>query len=157
MRRAEREITDIVEILDIIERCEVCRVAFFDDEYPYLIPLSFGYRHHSHDNRLELYFHSAGTGKKLELLERNNQVAFEMDILEETKLSSTACKSGMVYESVCGTGVISVVASEHKREALTAIMRHYQPEGHLVFEETTIENTLVLKLAVHSITAKRSS
>jgi len=156
MRRAEREITDYADILSLIERCEVCRVALFDDEFPYIIPLSFGYRYLSQDDTLELYFHSAQTGKKRELLERNNQVAFEMDILREVLLNNTACSSSMAYESICGTGILSIVAADEKLAALTAIMSHYQPVGKHCFGEASINNTLVLKLTVRSITAKHA-
>ena len=156
MRKADREITDTSAILDLMNKCEVCRIAFFDDEFPYLIPLNFGFIHHSQENKLELFFHTALEGKKLELLDSNNRVAFEMDVANELRLSSPSCNSGMKFESICGTGLMSVVAQENKLAALTAIMRHYQPEGRLDFNETIVEKTLVLKLAVHSITAKHS-
>jgi nitroimidazol reductase NimA-like FMN-containing flavoprotein (pyridoxamine 5'-phosphate oxidase superfamily) len=66
MRRKDREVTDMNEIIEIIKKCDVCRLAFFDKEYPYIVPLNFGY---SYDGaKLELYFHGANAGKKLELL-----------------------------------------------------------------------------------------
>ncbi|MDF2587373.1 MAG: pyridoxamine 5-phosphate oxidase family protein, partial [Anaerocolumna sp.] len=42
MRRTDREITDLNQIVDIMKRCDVCRLAFFDKEYPYIVPLNFG-------------------------------------------------------------------------------------------------------------------
>ena len=30
------------EIIDIIKKCDVCRIALNDDEYPYVVPLNFG-------------------------------------------------------------------------------------------------------------------
>lgn len=42
MRRKDREITDFNEIIDIIKKCDVCRIALNDDEYPYVVPLNFG-------------------------------------------------------------------------------------------------------------------
>ena len=156
MRRADKEITDTSAILDLMNKCEVCRIAFFDNEFPYLIPLNFGFIHHIQENKLELFFHTAPEGKKLELLGNNNRVAFEMDVINELWLSDISCNSGVKYESICGTGLMSIVADEDKLAALTAIMRHYQPEGPLDFNEKIMEKTLVLKLTVHSITAKHS-
>ena len=42
MRRHDREITDKNEILEIMDRCDVCRLAFNDGDYPYILPLNFG-------------------------------------------------------------------------------------------------------------------
>ena len=41
MRRKDREITDKQAIYDIIKKCDVCRVAFFDETFPYIIPLRY--------------------------------------------------------------------------------------------------------------------
>lgn len=42
MRRKDREITDFNEIMNIINKCDVCRLALFDEDYPYIVPLNFG-------------------------------------------------------------------------------------------------------------------
>ena len=42
MRRKDREITDFDEIMKIIDKCDTCRLALFDDEFPYIVPLNFG-------------------------------------------------------------------------------------------------------------------
>ena len=65
MRRSEREVTDIAEIERILNEAQVCRIALVDGEFPYLIPLCFGYTLES--GELALYFHSALQGKKPEI------------------------------------------------------------------------------------------
>ena len=42
MRRKDREIINKEQIWRIMQRCGVCRVAFHDAEYPYIVPLNFG-------------------------------------------------------------------------------------------------------------------
>lgn len=42
MRRKDREITDFNEIMKIIDKCDTCRLALIDEEYPYIVPLNFG-------------------------------------------------------------------------------------------------------------------
>ena len=74
MRRKDKEITDKAEIESIIGSSMVCRLAMTDKNRPYIVPLCFGYK----DNTL--YFHSAGQGKKLDILKKNNLVCFEFDI-----------------------------------------------------------------------------
>ena len=57
MRRKDREITDYNAILEIMKKCDVCRIAFFNEKYPYIIPLNFGVL--LRDNNFKLYFHGA--------------------------------------------------------------------------------------------------
>lgn len=68
MRRKDREITDFNEIMNIINKCDVCRLALFDEDYPYIVPLNFGVD--KEDDQLYLYFHCANQGKKLDLLNK---------------------------------------------------------------------------------------
>ena len=42
MRRKDREITDFNEIIEIIKKCDVCRIALNDEDFPYIVPLNFG-------------------------------------------------------------------------------------------------------------------
>ena len=76
MRRKDREITAFDEIMKIIAKCDTCRVAMFDETFPYIIPLNFGTD--LEDNQLYLYFHGAKIGKKIDLMKQNKNVSFEM-------------------------------------------------------------------------------
>ena len=69
MRRKDREITDFDEMMKIIAKCDTCRLALFDDEFPYIIPLNFGTD--VEEGQLYLYFHSAKVGTKLDLIRKN--------------------------------------------------------------------------------------
>ena len=77
MRRKDREITDFNEIIEIIKKCDVCRIAMNDGDFPYMVPLNFGLD--IQDGQAYLYFHAALEGKKLDLLKKDNRVTFEMD------------------------------------------------------------------------------
>ena len=89
MRRKDKKITDRAEIESIILKSSVCRLALADQLQPYIVPLCFGYR----DNTL--YFHSALSGKKIEIIKKNNRVCFEFDIDCEAITSDKACDWGM--------------------------------------------------------------
>ena len=71
MRRKDREITDFDEMMKIIAKCDTCRLAMFDDEFPYIIPLNFGTD--IENGQLYLYFHSSKEGTKLDLIRKNNK------------------------------------------------------------------------------------
>lgn len=152
MRRKDREIIDFDEMMEIVKKCDTCRLALNDGEYPYIVPLNFG--HEVKDGKLTLYFHCANEGKKLDLIGKNNKVTFEMDcdhnfILYEERMSCT-----MGYESVIGHGTIEFVAEEDKFEALKILMRHYHAED-FVFNTKPIPVTTVFKLEVEDMTGKR--
>ena len=110
MRRHDREITDKNEILEIMNRCDVCRLAFNDGDYPYILPLNFGLE--EKDGHIILYFHSALEGYKSELIKRDNRVSFEMDCKHELKYDDEKGYCTMAYESVIGRGRIEVLPDE---------------------------------------------
>ncbi|MCD8038792.1 MAG: pyridoxamine 5'-phosphate oxidase family protein [Lachnospiraceae bacterium] len=152
MRRSDREITDFDEITEIIRKCDVCRIALNDEDYPYILPLNFGME--VQDGKIVLYFHGANEGRKYELMEKNNKVSFEMDcghrlIMNDEKMSCT-----MAYESVIGQGTIEKVPDEDKYDALVILMRQYHQED-FPFNRDVMPKTTVLKLTVSACTAKR--
>jgi nitroimidazol reductase NimA-like FMN-containing flavoprotein (pyridoxamine 5'-phosphate oxidase superfamily) len=153
MRRSDREIKDFDAILAVISKCAVCRVAFFDAGYPYIVPLNFGFE--TQGDELTLYFHCAKAGKKLDLLRLNNKVAFELDRPEGFVDGDKACYSTMEFESVCGTGTIETADEDEKLHGLTLIMRQYSDKQEIVFDEKVLKAVLVLKLTVDRVTGKR--
>lgn len=152
MRRKDREITDFQEIIDIIKKCDTCRIALNDEDFPYIIPLNFGVD--VQGEQVFFYFHAAMEGKKLDLIAKDNRAAFEMDcnhnfILYEERMSCT-----MGYESVMGHGVIETVLDDEKHEALKIIMRQYHAED-FKFNTDMMKVTTVLKMTVLDMTGKR--
>lgn len=153
MRRKDREITNIEDIITIIKKCDVCRLAFFDKEYPYIIPLNFGMSYEK--EILFLYFHGANVGKKLDLIKSNNKVAFEMDCSHKLIKGNEACNYTMEYESVCGTGIIEFLPLEEKIKGLTFLMKQYTDMDNFYFKEKVVEVTEVYRLRVTNISGKK--
>lgn len=152
MRRKDREIVDFNEIINIMNKCDACRLALFDGEYPYIVPLNFGID--IEDKQLYLYFHSANQGKKLDLIRQNNKATFEMDcehniILYEERMSCT-----MGYASVIGCGHIEFVDDNDKLNALKIIMKHYHSED-FKFNTNLMKATTVFRLKVVDMIGKR--
>ena len=111
MRRKDREVLGDENIAKIIEQCTTCHVAMVDDAdagMPYVIPMSFGYS--LKDRALELYFHCAHVGKKLDCIRKNPNVAFSMCVENRIEIHEDAyCKSGRFYASVVGQGKAEIV------------------------------------------------
>lgn len=152
MRRKDREITDFDEIMKIIDKCDTCRLALFDDEFPYIVPLNFG--KDIQDGQLYLYFHCAHEGKKLDLMKKNNRVTFEMDCDHQIILYNERMSCTMRYESVIGHGIIEFIEDENKYEALKILMNHYHSKD-FVFNTKIMDITTVFRLKVLDMTGKR--
>lgn len=152
MRRKDREITDFDEIVAIMRKCDVCRLALNDGDFPYIVPLNFGLE--VRGDRVFLYFHAAREGKKLDLIARDNRASFEMDcdhnfILYEERMSCT-----MGYASVIGHGTIELLPEEEKYAALKILMGQYHAED-FQFNTDMINVTTVMRMTVLDMAGKR--
>ncbi|MGB4587618.1 MAG: pyridoxamine 5'-phosphate oxidase family protein [Clostridiaceae bacterium] len=152
MRRKDREITEINEIIEIMKKCDSCSVAFHDEVFPYIIPMSFGFE--QKNGEISLYFHSALDGKKLDLIRRNGHAAFEMSCSHKLITGDSACSFTMEYESVCGNGHMEILDREHKINALSLLMRQYVDEQSFKFEESILDRVVVMKLNVNELHGK---
>ena len=156
MRRKEREIADINEIEKIILQCRTCHVAMLSDGTPYVVPLSFGYKI-LYGNMLELYFHSALEGKKLDLLKKNNKVCFEMTYEGDLIHAEIPCKSGLYYASVIGYGeVVFIDDVDEKCEALSLLFQH-QFRKEVIFTAAETENVCVFKIVSFDFKGKSNA
>lgn len=152
MRRKDREITDFNEIMKIIDKCDTCRLALIDEEYPYIVPLNFGVD--VVDGQVYFYFHSANQGKKLDLMRKNPKATFEMDCEHRIILYKERMSCTMGYASVIGHGTIEFVDDENKFNALKILMRHYHSEA-FQFNTDLMKATTVFCLKVQDMVGKR--
>ncbi len=148
--------TDFDEIVAVMKKCRVCRLALFDDEYPYVIPLNFGMK--VKDNNISLYFHGAREGKKYDLIAANPHACFEMDCSHKLiyKSEKESCTWGMAYESVIGNGVIEILSDEEKEEGLRYLMAQFC-QNECSFDPRVLKQTTLMKLNVHFLSCKRRS
>ena len=153
MRKADREIKSKDEIIEIIKRCDVCRLAFNNGEYPYIIPLNFGIE--VDDKKIILYFHSALEGTKVDIMKREMKATFEMDTKYELQYYEEKGYCTMSYESVIGKGRIRILPEDEKMEALKKLMAQYHKDKETYFNPAAISKTLVYSLEVEEITVKR--
>ena len=43
MRRKKRQVTDLESIKNLVEKSQVVRIALNGEDYPYVVPVNFGY------------------------------------------------------------------------------------------------------------------
>lgn len=151
MRRTDREVTKIEDIIAIMKKCDVCRIALNNNDYPYILPLNFGMT--VKNKTIELYFHGAMDGMKYDLIQKNNRASFEMDCEHRlvTELERGNCT--MEYESVIGQGHIEMISDNEKYEALCILMEHYHQKD-FPFNKSIMPKTKVFKLVVENVTGK---
>lgn len=150
MRRSDREITDQAEIEAIIRAARVCRLAMWDGEWPYIVPLCFGYREGT------LYFHSAREGKKISLLRKNNRVAFSLDLDAEVVTSPLSCRWSMKYRSITGRGEVEFLEEPFAKEAGLGVIMEQYGEGQAAFSEEQLAAVTVFQLQITEMTGKKS-
>lgn len=150
MRRSDREITDFSEIVDVLNRCDTIHLGIHGNDYPYVVPLSFGYE--IIDGKLVLYIHGAKVGIKHELLAQNNHVCVEGSVFH--RFVPVEDSATTEYESIIGFGIAETIVDDEAIHGLELIMDHCGM-GHIVFDRRVASVTLVYKITLESITGKR--
>ena len=154
MRRKDREVTAISDIEEIMRLCKTCHVAMVDNGTPYVVPLSYGYRFLA-DSVLELYFHSALEGKKLDILKLNNNVCFEMAHEGEPVQPETPCNSGYYYSSIIGFGQVVFVEDVAEKCKALSIMFSHQSGREVIFTAEQALSVCVFKVVSKDFTGKK--
>lgn len=124
------EIKSTKKIEEFLNQEHVGRISSIDEKgFPQIIPMNFVYL----DNTI--YMHSHTRGEKLENIQRNPKVGFEVDRELEFLPSyfedpHDASLADTLYISVVikGDGMI-VTNKDEKTKALNGLMQKYQPEG----------------------------
>lgn len=153
MRRKDREVKELSRIEAVIDRAPYCHLAFFDGQWPYVIPISFGYEPG------HLYLHSAKEGKKVDIIAANPRVSFSMEV-DTTPVPVPQARSGLKqpYRSVIGYGEISLITNEEeerKIHAMKVLAAHYCRQGVDVPRTTKIlERVAVWDLKILHMTGK---
>jgi nitroimidazol reductase NimA-like FMN-containing flavoprotein (pyridoxamine 5'-phosphate oxidase superfamily) len=151
VRRHDKEIRSREEIDGVIRAAEVCRLAFARADEPYLVPVSFGY------DGTSIFFHTAPDGRKIEFIEANSRVCFELEAnVALVRDADDACAWTFTFESVIGFGTVCELGSPgEKNYALNQIMRHYSGRTWDIPEHRTA-STRVWRIDIESVTGKRS-
>jgi nitroimidazol reductase NimA-like FMN-containing flavoprotein (pyridoxamine 5'-phosphate oxidase superfamily) len=68
---------DDKEIKNALESENICRIAFIEDNFPYISPFQYVYMNGN------LYFHFTDYGKKKKILEKNNNVCVSIEKFAE--------------------------------------------------------------------------
>jgi len=155
MRRKDKEIIDINEILDIIGKCKYCRLGLSENNTPYIIPLNYGFSYDN--NKLIFYFHSAKEGKKLDIIQKNNNACFEIDCDTRLVEGEKPCDYGYEFKSIIGFGKIFIMETiEEKTKGLNYLMKHQTGnEIKYNYKNNELNNVIIFKMEIEELTGKQ--
>lgn len=147
MRRKDREVLEYSKMIEIMKKCDCCRLGFNDEKGAYIVPMNFAVKENK--DEVVLYFHSAAEGKKIELIKEQKYAGFEMDTKHELVESKVACGYSFLYQSIIGSGEISLVDNaEEKINGLQCIMEHYSNKSDWNITEAMVKKLAIIKLIV---------
>ena len=156
MRRNDKEIESNEEIAELLRRGTVCRLALHDDPWPYVLPLNYGFEAAS-ELDWRLYFHAAGSGRKIDLMRRDPRAAFVIDLDHELVQDETACGFTMHYRSVMGAGTVRFLEDANdKRHGLQRLMEQYTGRQDWELPTGNLERVTVFALTIEQVSAKQS-
>ena len=156
MRRRDREVTDTEKIKAVMSSCKICRIGLSDGGEIYIVPMNFGAVWDK--ERCTLYFHSAGEGRKIELIRKIARAGFEMDTGYELIEADFACRYSARYCSIIGNGKIEVIDdTKEKLLGLQAVMENCAGGGKWEFDDQAVSRVCVIKLDVTNMSCKSNA
>ena len=150
MRRAEREIKDWDGILDVLRRADTIRLGLHGDQFPYVVPVSFGFE--DCGGQIVIYIHGAREGLKHKLIDINNNVCVEADIFHRYAETDTGVTAE--YESVIGFGAANVIKGEEAVRGLDLICSHCGYHGY-IYDKAAPAHMRIYRITLSSVTGKR--
>ena len=153
MRRKDREIKEISEVLNIVEHAKILRMGLFDREYPYIVPLHYGYEYK--DGVLVFYAHGATEGHKIDLIHLNPNTCVELEAdMEIVSGEDIPCQYGTYYASLIGRGTVEFVKDvQEKIRGLNLLMKN-QVGREFSITPQMVQTVQVMKITINSFTAK---
>lgn len=153
MRRKDREVTDINDILRIAEEAKILHLGLFDTDYPYIVPLHYGYEYV--DGKLVFYMHCAKEGHKLDLIKKEPRVCATLECnVHPVSGGDCPCNYGSTFASVIARGVAAIVDSEQEKMHGLHLLMKNQTGRHFTIDEEMAKSVTVIKMASDSFTAK---
>ena len=151
MRRKDRQISEI-EAKRILEESRVGRIGVSTGDGVYIVPVLYLYS--PEDN--SIYIHSSTEGQKMEALNRNPRVCFEVDELKRVVSEKEVCRCTAEYESVIIFGKASIIEGKRKSEILHRLSWKYGAETQPIspIDRNRLERTAVIRIIIDQITGK---
>ena len=154
MRRKDREVKDLEIIKQIIAECDTIHIGLADGDYPYILPMSFGYE--TVEDRIFFYVHGSRAGRKIDLMKKNGVCSFVTDCAQRAVMDMNQKEATMHYRSVMGKAKVDFLQGEEALRALRLLMDQYDASRGKEYSLTHVPHTAVIRLSVTEYTAKQN-
>ncbi len=151
LKRAEKAMTE-EEAEELLARASVARLGLSLDDQPYIVPVNYVY----HDRRA--FLHSAEEGQKIDYLNHNPNICFEVDEFLGIREAEAPCELGARYRSVIAYGKAMIIRDrEGKEEALRRLVAKYAADRqNSPLDEDMVESVVVVEIRFDRVTGKKS-
>jgi len=107
-------------------------------------------------NNNALYIHCAKDGKKIDLIQKNNKVCFEIEDAYKVIESDVSCEWTTKYSSLIGNGKIEIINDFAEKESgLDVIMQQHGKRDNS-YHKKLVDRVFILKLNIKSVNGKQS-
>ena len=155
MRRKDREVKDIQEILQIVGKAKILHLGLLDGDYPYVVPLHYGFEYTEDEQQLTFYMHGANEGHKLDLIRQNPNACIELECdIELVSGGENPCKYGSTFASVIGKGRVEVVREPSEKIRGLKLLMKTQTGREFDIDERMAASVTVIKVTLSEFTAK---
>ena len=136
-----------------MDKAKILHLGLFDEGYPYVVPLHFGYE--ATQEGFIFYIHSAKEGHKLELIGKNPDVCVEMDCdAEIIPAGEDPCRYGAAFASFIGRGKAELVRDPDEKIKGLGLLMENQTGRKFEINAGMAEKVAVIKITVSEFTAK---
>ncbi len=149
-RMKQNQLT-VEQINDLLASSKVGHLATNNgDGYPYVVPVHFAY------NKDCIYVHGLNRGQKLQNIQNDGKICFEVSQMEGLILDDKACDVNTAYQSIVIFGSAAIVDDkDEKIEALNQVVSKYTPQlAGQEFPENMLKGTGIIKISIDTITGK---
>ncbi len=148
IRRKDREMKTLREMETLLEQAAIGRLAVMTKTGPYIVPVNYLFFEGN------LYFHSALSGRKIESIQADPRVCFEVDHVGPQVIWDQSCGIGQIYKSVICFGKAEFVGDPvEKRTLLERLVKKYVPNSHPI-DDQNVRATAIVKVTIESMTGK---
>lgn len=133
---------------ELLHNVEVGRLGTSVDNLPYVVPVNFVYYEE------KVYFHTGLKGRKLDNIQRNPNVCFQIDDGYYSIPAAEPCKFSANYFSVIVFGKARIVVEPDLRlRAMQALVDKYAPPGPLpAVEQENLNGVTIVEITPENIT-----
>ncbi len=153
MMREQRKMSD-GDARRFLAEGRLGRLAVCDGNGPYIVPLNYFFD----ENKNEIIIHCAKKGRKIDAINANDRVCFEVDEMKELVSGPMPCEFDVVYRSVIVEGRATLVKDDNeKAEDLNKIFRKYAPGSSMCVSPEMAKGTLTVRISIDNLMGKQGA